>query len=66
MRGTIVSPLANTCEKHLLTDHLSAKQPHPIANIGELSTYVRYGVGLFANNYRLQPYNFFCLNLRGH
>jgi len=30
-------PLANTCEKHLLTDHLSALQPHPIANIGELS-----------------------------
>jgi len=22
--GAIVSPLANTCEKHLLTDHLSA------------------------------------------
>jgi len=30
-------PLANTCENHLLTDHVSTKQPHPRANIGELS-----------------------------
>jgi len=24
-------------KNHLLTDHVSTKQPHPIANIGELS-----------------------------
>jgi len=35
--GAIVSPLAYTCEKHLLTDHLSAEQPHPIANIDKPS-----------------------------
>ena len=36
-RKCMAKPLVNTCEKHLLTDHLSAEQPHPIVHIGEPS-----------------------------
>jgi len=33
----VVSPVANTYEKHPITDHVSSSQPCPIANLGELS-----------------------------
>jgi len=58
LQSLAYSPLgtvANTCEKHLLTDHLSAQQPHCEHR------WTKHG-----NNYQLRPYNFFCLKLRDH